>query len=325
MRLNFLNNHKIFIKMNLNFQKGVSFQIEGEMGKFNTLPIEVLVKIAENLQSLIKNIAIADVSDESALDLNAFKIELSAFRAGSAVPEFVFTPRVQEVITGDVQKQRELVNTRFENLISISTLGNFDKINEEYPNPAIRNNIVESFYDFSNSFGKSPVKIVDFSAENKIVPLYPLNKISSEIKHKLVSPTGESDNTSPIEEIIFARQKRITKGDRSRVLTLDQYSPNESISICYAPEIIESENKVYHLNFPIRCNLEHEDDQYFISCEMLDIFSSGATQNEAQENFNIEFDFVYSRYIELDDEELSNKNLNIKKLLIYFVRSIVEK
>ena len=40
--------------MAVDFEKGVSFQIEGEVGKFNTLPIEFLIKIVENLQELIK-------------------------------------------------------------------------------------------------------------------------------------------------------------------------------------------------------------------------------------------------------------------------------
>lgn len=308
--------------MALDFQKGVSFQIEGEMGKYNTLPIEALVKIVENLQQLIKNIALADISDASAIDLNAFKIELSAFRPGSAVPEFVFTPRIQQVITADIFKQRETVSNRFENLISISSSGQFDRIRSEYPDSQRRNSIVDSFYEFSNSFGKSPVKVVNISSDNKIVPLYPVNKISPETKNKLITQIIDSDNSEPIEEIIFARQKRITKGNKSRVQTLEQYSPNKAISLSYAPNTIELDTKTYRLNFPLRCNLEHEDDYYIITCEMLDIIGTGLTEEEAEANFNQEFDFIFTRYNELNDANLSNRILNIKKILQISVKSI---
>lgn len=308
--------------MTVDFQKGVSFQIEGEMGRYNTLPIEVLVKIVENLQELIKNIALADITDASAIDLNAFKIELSAFRAGSAVPEFVFTPRIQQVITADIDKQREIVNKRFENLISISSTGQYEKIKTEYPNSQTRNSIVESFYDFSNSFGKSPVKIVDFSPNNKIVPLYPINKISSETKNKLITQIKDLDNDELIEEIIFARQKRITKGNKSRVQTLEQYASNKSISLSYAPLVIENEHKKYILNFPLRCNLEYEEGFYSITCEMLDIIGTGLTEEDAEINFNQEFDFIYTRFNELKDENLSDRILNFKKILQILVKSV---
>ncbi len=308
--------------MAVDFHKGVSFQIEGEMGRYNTLPIEALVKIVENLQQLIKNIALADISDASAIDLNAFKIELSAFRAGSAVPEFVFTPRLQQVITADVEKQRDVVNKRFENLISISTSGQFDKIRMDYPDSQRRNDIVESFYEFSNSFGKNPVKIVDISADNNIVQLYPINKISIETRNKLITQIIDAENSEPIEEIIFARQKRVTKGAKSRVQTLEQYSHNKAISLSYAPNIIELDNKKYILKYPLRCNLEFEDDYYIITCEMLDIIGTGSTQEEAQINFSQEFDFIYNRYNELKDENLSNRILDIKKILQITVKSI---
>ena len=308
--------------MAVDFQKGVSFQIEGEMGRYNSLPIEALVKIVENLQQLIRNIALADITDASAIDLNAFKIELSAFRSGSAVPEFIFTPRVQQVITADIDKQREIVNQRFENLISISSSGQYDKIKAEYPNSQSRNGIVESLYDFSNSFGKSPVKIVNIASDNKIVPLYPVNKISIETKNKLITQIIDSDNNESIEEIIFARQKRITKGSKSRVHTLEQYSPNKSISLSYAPDVIEIDVKKYILNFPLRCNLEHEDDYYLITCEMLDIIGTGLTEEEAEKNFNQEFDFIYTRYNELKDENLSIRIINIKKILQIVVKSV---
>lgn len=112
------------------------------------------------------------------------------------------------------------------------------------------------------------------------------------------------------------------KGAISRVQTLEKYAPNKSISLSYAPNIIELETKKYILNFPLRCNLEHEDDYYIITCEMLDIIGTGLTQEDAEINFNQEFDFIYTRYHELNDENLSNRILNIKKILQIAVKSV---
>ncbi len=308
--------------MAVDFEKGVSFEIEGEMGKYNTLPIEFLIKIVENLQGLIKNIALADISDASVIDLNAFKIELSGFRPGSAVPEFIFTPRIQQVITGDIREQRQIVNKKFENLIDLSSKGEFEKLTTDYPDAQRRNSIVESFYDFSNSFGKSPVKIVNFSPDEKIVALYSLNRLSAETKNKLVTQIIESDEKQPIEEIVFARQIRTTKEGKSNIKTLERYSQGDAISLSYAPITIKTDTKTYILNFPLRCNLEREENYYVITSEMLDIIGTGPTEDDAKTNFNQEFDYIYTRYNELEDKNLSERILNIKKILHIIVKSI---
>lgn len=86
--------------------------------------------------------------------------------------------------------------------------------------------------------------------------------------------------------------------------------------------IIELGTKKYFLNFPLKCNLEHEDGYYTITCEMLDLIGTGLTEEEAEANFNQEFDFIYTRYHQLKDEQLSNRLLNIKKILQIAVKSV---
>lgn len=85
---------------------------------------------------------------------------------------------------------------------------------------------------------------------------------------------------------------------------------------------IECGIKKYILNFPLRCNFEHEDGYYTIAYEMLDIIGTGLTEEDAKLNFNQEFDFIYNRYNELNDENMSNKILNIKKILQIAVKSV---
>ncbi|MBK6993628.1 MAG: hypothetical protein IPH31_01390 [Lewinellaceae bacterium] len=105
----------------INLQTGIPFQIEGELGKHNTLPIENLIEIGQNLQELVRQLAIANISDAEAIDLNQFKIELSDFRPGSAIPVFMLTPReFTGNLTGDVKKQKQIVNNAFVEIMQFS-------------------------------------------------------------------------------------------------------------------------------------------------------------------------------------------------------------
>lgn len=308
--------------MDINFEKGVSFQIEGEIGRYMTLPIDCLIKMAENLQSLLYKIAISDISNDSAIDLNAFKIELSGFRKGSVIPEFKFTSRIQNVITNDIHHQREVINERFENLIELSSTANFKRIFDLYPDAQRRNTIIESLYDFSNSFGLSPVKIVAISEADEILPLYPLQRMSMETKQNLITKIIEPVE-EPVEEIVYARQRMTTQKGKVKYRTLEHYSPKKAFSMAYAPDKISLENKTYFLSFPLRCNIEHEKNNFIITSEMLNITGSGQTEEEAQNDFNQEFDFIYVRFNELQDEDLSVTNLNTKRIINILVKDLV--
>ena len=51
-----------------------------------------------------------DLPVNEAIDLNNFKLELSDFAKGSAIPSFVFNQRVQMVMHSDYQIQRQEVS-----------------------------------------------------------------------------------------------------------------------------------------------------------------------------------------------------------------------
>ncbi len=79
--------------MAIDLQKGISLKIEGELGKFQTLPIDSLTKIAESLQELVMSIAKYDLPTNEAIDLNNFKLELTDFQKSSAIPYFCFNSK----------------------------------------------------------------------------------------------------------------------------------------------------------------------------------------------------------------------------------------
>ena len=85
---------------------------------------------------------------------------------------------------------------------------------------------------------------------------------------------------------------------------------------------VEYGNKCYQLNFPIRCLLENEEDYFILTSEMLDIVGTGETEQAALKSLAQEFDFIYQRYNQLPDEQLSDRLKNIKKILNLTVKHI---
>lgn len=302
--------------MELDLNKGVSFKIEGELGKYNSLPVDALVKIADSLQNLIVDLAKSQISDSEAIDLNNFKIELNKFSAGSVIPTFVFTPRLKPTIS-DLVDQRETVNHAFNGIMQISNSGNYLKLKDQFKDPVTRNRIVDNLYSFVNSFGNSPVEIVDTWEVSEPKTVYKLNRFKPETKKSLL--TEIVDEVKESEEKYGVAKVKITKKGRYRIL--DFYSKSDT-TISYAPDVIVHASSVYNLRFPLRCSLEKEDDFYVINNEMLDIIGTGKTEDDAEITFAEEFDFIYNRYNELDDNQLSERLRNIKLFINHIVKSI---
>jgi hypothetical protein len=89
-----------------------------------------------------------------------------------------------------------------------------------------------------------------------------------------------------------------------------------------ALQLIELDNKSYELNFPLRCLLENEEGYYVLTSEMLDIVGTGTTEETALKSLSQEFDFIYQRYNQLSDDQLSDRLKNIKKILNITVKKI---
>jgi hypothetical protein len=94
------------------------------------------------------------------------------------------------------------------------------------------------------------------------------------------------------------------------------------IEWAYSTDIIKVNQRTYQLSFPLRCAWEKEEDYVFITSELLDIIGTGLNEEEAELNFFQEFDFIYQRYNQLNDNHLSKRILNIKNILNYLVKSI---
>jgi predicted RNase H-like HicB family nuclease len=95
-----------------------------------------------------------------------------------------------------------------------------------------------------------------------------------------------------------------------------------NIDMAYSPETIIINDKTYNLKFPLRCSFRKEEDYYVIKNEQLDIVATGQTPEDAETDFKEEFDYLYSRLNELNDNQLSNRMLAIKNTINQYVKSI---
>lgn len=305
--------------MAIDLQKGISLKIEGELGKFQTLPIESLIKIAESLQELVMSIAKYDLPANEAIDLNNFKLELTDFQKGSAIPSFVLTQRVQPVIS-DYQNQREKVTKKLNCLFEISDKGNYADLKDLYPEHFKRNEIVEKLYDFTSSFKNSPVSIYEKGNVNEDSEKYILKKFKSSTKKSLIVDVKEVKKEKS-EEKAFARIK-VTKSGGKTTNRIEEIISTTSHSLSYSPEIIHINKKQYVLKFPLRCLFEKEDDYYVINNEQLDIIGTGLTQDDAEQNFKEEFDYLYNRLNSLEDNQINKRLLRVKRVLNSFVKQV---
>lgn len=305
--------------MPVDLTKGFNIRVEGEIGKFNTLPIEHLVRLAENLQKLLQDIAKHQLEVDGAIDLNNFKIELAGFKIGSAIPEFIFTPRIKTVTSGDVISQRQFVNNKFDSYLKIANKGDYSEIKKIIPQAKTRNIIVEDIYDFATTFGNSPVSVVEMK-KGKIIPIYKINKFKTEIKQKLITKISESIESK--EEYDAVAKIKVTKSGGKITRSIKDVFDTKHGEPVFATEVINHEKRSYVLAFPLRCKIEKEDDYYVIQSEMLDIVGTGKTIDDAEKNFSEEFHFVYQRYNQLPNGKLSERVKRIKIILNSLVLKI---
>jgi hypothetical protein len=270
------------------------------------------------LQEIAKN----DINDPIGIDLNNFKVELSDFKQGSAVPVFKFTPRVHSTLGGDVSGQRTIVNDRFMRILNAIGEGDGDKIKEMYPSPVVRNSIVDKYARFSSSTNNSPMSLspIDKKEANKIQEVKPL---SQSLKKKLTTKIqGQKPEVS--ERVVYGTIKLSSRGGTERAKVLEHYD-GETISLSYSPSVIEVHGRTYHFKYPLISRFyweEGEDEKYYIvENEMFDIVGTGLTEEAAKQSFCEEFDYIYQRYNELSDTELSERLINIKNQLHLIVKT----
>ncbi|SHN27513.1 hypothetical protein [Chitinophaga sp. CF418] len=109
---------------------------------------------------------------------------------------------------------------------------------------------------------------------------------------------------------------------KHEVTKVVELNKNQSIMSSYSPNKIISGQRTYLLYSPLSSKLSQEDEYFMIENEMLGIVATGRTEAEAAQDFAQEFDFIYQRYNELSDTEMSERIKRIKVLLNTIVKEV---
>ncbi len=91
----------------------------------------------------------------------------------------------------------------------------------------------------------------------------------------------------------------------------------------FSPKVINGEDRKYVFNFPLLSIMTKEDGQYMILNDMLAMIAVGRTRAEVKQDFADLFDYVYRRYNEFPEKELTEKRMRIKTLLNNTVGRII--
>lgn len=307
-----------FTKMSVDIKHDITFKIEGEMGRYNTLPIDALIKISQSFQNLILSLAKHDIPDDEPIDLNNFKIELSGFQAGSAVPSYVYTQRVTPTII-DFEKQKDLVSQKLNVLLDIADKGSYSELRGLYPEPLKRNEIVNNLYAFSSSFGDSPVSIFDKSNPSK---KYKIVKFKPEQKNELLGIVKDLKIEEEKQEIRLGLVQIKTKGDKEK-LSIQETYPVENHSLAYCLDEININNRKYIFHYSLVSIFEKEDGYYVVRNNQLDLIGTGESEIDAQHSFIEEFDYLFNKLNSLDDSKISKHLLRVKYILNDIVKEVI--
>lgn len=302
----------------LDLEKELSIRIEGELGRYNTLPIENLIKIAESLQHLINDIVKYDLPTDESIDLNNFKVELSGFHAGSAIPQFAFTKRIAHTVV-DFKKQRGIVSEKLENIFEMSHTGTYAEIKKLYPDNVRRNIFVEDIYNLTTSFGNSPTSFGTLDKKGKFHSKYTVKKFKTELKNALISKITKQEIKE--DEYALGRVKITTKGSKIR-RRLEHVYDKSKTSLSFSPDVININGKQYILNYPLRCSFEQEENYFIIQYEQLDLIGTGLTEDEAEQSFYEEFDFLYTKLTSSSNKKLSKHLQIVKTIFENIVKSV---
>jgi len=305
-------------KIDLN--KGINLKIEGEIGKFQTIPVDTLAKIGQRFQDLVLALAKHDLASDEAIDLNNFKLELSDFNKGSAVPQFSFTNRIQTTIS-DYKNQRKVINQKLAELLELADVGDYLGIKKMYKKKLSRNEVTHRLYDLVNSFGDSPVAIVGGGKTMK--RLFKIQKFKTQVKNELIEKLDVATEEK-VEENTVGSIKVIREGGKViRKKVVEIYDDGHT-TLSYSTDKIAHGGRVYELNIPLRCLFLKEDGYYLIQNELLDLIGTGNTQEEAEHNFFKAFDYSYMRFNN-PKVKLNRRLIAVRDILRVIIKSVKQK
>jgi hypothetical protein len=306
----------------INLETGLYFKVDGEFEKNHKLSWDDLKRIGDNTQKLISKLAKYSLSDNP-LSEDEIKLVFIGFFKGSAIPAFdMQIPNYN--LYGKESAFIEL-NNNLSIIMGHLNDGNFKAIADSYNEPTIKNEMIDTVYDFSNSVGTKPFSIVrpnkskenEFKSLAKIRPINPTQKSILKVKVDQAEELPKSIDIEGVSKVILKTSK---KGRTTKKISHLYIQKEATLSLKF--DSIEIGNKLYVLNSELLVSLKEGKKSYTIESPMLDIYAFGNSLEEAENDLFEQFDFTYQRLNEFSDDKLSNHLLSAKKYINLLVGKV---
>jgi len=299
--------------MKTNFIKGVSFQLKPGAHVL----LEQLAGISKHLNALLQALIKYDlIADDLLAHLQVALVHLDA---PHAVLEFKLLPAPLPEHTV-FKAPFEQLSQQFDKLLALAHEGNYFELRALYQHPESVNAMVQAMYGFINSFGTQGALVVQQDPAHGYQTLYALKPFSPGAKNSAMMPHHVAFDAGNYD--LAVATVAVAKFDKAQPIAIQELFQLDDQAVAYAPQTIAVNNKVYHLQFPLRCALQKHHGYYLIESELLGIVGTGTSLDEARNSFAQEFDFIYQRYNSLEANQLSARLNSIKHILNFMVNSV---
>lgn len=288
----------------------------------HTIPWDVLKEVGDKLEALL--FTIAD-SKKGKLQVNVqdeFKLEFTGFYKGSSVPAFMFRPANQQSVINTAELKED-VKREFSSIMDNINRGDYRGLLAGFPekDQPVLVKRVANFVNSSAEFGMAIVKRKS-ARSSKFVPVYDLRQFSDRTISALSGPGVKEDASAEISEVAFAKLLlNKSPGGRTKKKTVSLYRGSEMHFVREFNKI-QSDDRVYVLKHPELFKVSEEGKGVLLENERLDIFAAGRSIEEAQDDMFYQFDAMYQRFLQLPDEKLSDRLLEVKKYYQFIIQSV---
>lgn len=259
-----------------------------------------------------------DIIEDNSLIIVDLKFESLGL---SLSPNTVTVNRPVAELKGQLNWKSEKFSYYSNNLL-VSNFNDIDFINEVTTNYSYqeREKILKPIIDnvinnknattyFSLPSENQNKKFAKLKEINKKVLLAPTKK---ELEESFENKTVEIDNSYQTFALV---ELNSNKNKKAKILNL--FTEIEH-PIFKFTELVYMETS-YKFKTPIYCELIVDDGVNYLENEALQIIGSGENLEEAKLSFSESFDHIYNRYLEMDDKELNDEVIEIKRFLKFNV------
>lgn len=306
----------------------IIFRVDGEEEKNHTLSWDIFKKIADNTQALINKLALYSVETEKTIDPLNLKLVVTGFYAGSACPGL----KIANNRTSLFSKENNLkaLNSDFAKVVSLVNAGNFKAIVDNFDTPEIKNDVLETVYDWTNSAGTKKFQIVKKTNGDvtKWAPIARIRQMKPEQKTalKIYIPEDKSNKPSTETEAVGQVLLKVSQKGRKSTKVKQLYTQkNAALSLRF--DSIETQNRIYSLKGEQLFSFIEDPKKHWVTIEnsLLDIYAHGKTMQLAQEDLFDQFDYTYQRLNQIPDNQLSEHLLEAKNYINMIVRTVKDK